>query len=57
MSELDVNELSITNTGAAALQFGVGTEYVRPASYSPNPDVELALPGDTHYQGSIRLWK
>jgi membrane protease YdiL (CAAX protease family) len=37
-------ELSITNTGAAALQFGIGTEYVRPASYSPNPDVELALP-------------
>lgn len=37
-------ELSITNTGAAALQFGAGTRYVRPASYSPNPDVELALP-------------
>lgn len=37
-------ELSITNTGAAALQFGVGTEYVRPAFYSPNPDIELALP-------------
>jgi hypothetical protein len=37
-------ELSITNTGEQPLQFGVGTGYVRRASYRPNPDVELALP-------------
>jgi hypothetical protein len=37
-------ELSITNTGKQPLQFGVGTGYVRGASYRPNPDVELALP-------------
>lgn len=37
-------ELSITNTGAQPLLFGVGTGYERRSSYSPNPDVELALP-------------
>jgi membrane protease YdiL (CAAX protease family) len=37
-------ELSITNTGKRPLRFGVGTGYERRASYSPSPDVELALP-------------
>jgi hypothetical protein len=37
-------ELSVTNTGEGPLRFGVGTGYQRPASYSPDPVVELALP-------------
>jgi membrane protease YdiL (CAAX protease family) len=37
-------ELSITNTGARPLQFGVGTGHRPRASYAPNPDVELELP-------------
>ncbi len=37
-------ELSITNTGEQPLLFGVGTGPERRASYSPSPDVELALP-------------
>jgi membrane protease YdiL (CAAX protease family) len=37
-------ELSITNTGAQPLLFGIGPGYERRASYSPSPDLELALP-------------
>jgi hypothetical protein len=37
-------ELTITNTTSQPLQFGVGTGYVRRASYRPSPDVVLALP-------------
>jgi hypothetical protein len=37
-------ELSITNTNAQPLRFGVGTGYVPRASYSSKTDVELTLP-------------
>jgi hypothetical protein len=37
-------KLSITNTGTRPLKFGLGVGYERRASYSPNPEVELALP-------------
>jgi membrane protease YdiL (CAAX protease family) len=46
-------ELSVTNTGSQPFVFGVGPAYVTPASYVPNPIVELSLPESSDVNDSL----